>query len=243
MRRPAAALSVAIHSIALLLLFLISVHPAVRKRVTEATHLFMPLRPLSKAGGGGQRQPLPAAKGQAPRAMVHRVFVPPMVVRNEHPKLVAQISLVDVPEVNIQSDVMGDPLGKLGIGSGGPGSNGLGGGKNGGIGDGDGSRVGTNIPAPRTVPVKRSRTPQVIHMEEPEYSEEARKVRFQGTVTLAIDVDTNGRPINIRVLRGAGLGLDEKAIEAVRRWRFRPGISGNQPVVAPAEILVSFRLL
>lgn len=243
MRRPAAALSAAIHAVALLLLFLIGAHPTVRRRMTEATHLFMPLRPVSKAGGGGQRQPLPAAKGQAPKVVVHRIFVPPMVAQNEHPKLVAQISLVDVPEVNIQSDVMGDPMGKLGFGSGGSGMNGLGDGKNGGIGDGDGARVGTKVVAARAAPVKLSRTPQVIHMEEPEYSEEARKVRFQGTVTLAIDVDTDGRPINIRVLRGAGLGLDEKAIEAVRRWRFRPGISGNQPVVAPAEILVSFRLL
>jgi TonB family protein len=78
---------------------------------------------------------------------------------------------------------------------------------------------------------------------EPEYSEEARKLKFQGTVLLAIDVDVNGSAVNIRVVRPAGLGLDERAIEAVRKWRFRPALSGDRPVVAPATVEVNFRLL
>ena len=80
-------------------------------------------------------------------------------------------------------------------------------------------------------------------MEEPEYSEEARKARHQGTVILAIDVDETGHATNIRVMHGLGLGLDEKAIQAVMRWKFRPALSGDRPVTAPATVEVSFRLL
>ena len=58
---------------------------------------------------------------------------------------------------------------------------------------------------------------------EPEYSEEARKAKYQGTVLLYIEVDTDGRATNIRVVRSLGLGLDEKAIEAVKKWKFKPG--------------------
>jgi TonB family protein len=57
------------------------------------------------------------------------------------------------------------------------------------------------------------------------------------------EVDTNGRLRNIRVTRGLGLGLEEKAIEAVKQWRFRPGTRDGKPVVAPASIEVNFHLL
>ena len=78
---------------------------------------------------------------------------------------------------------------------------------------------------------------------EPEYSEDARKVHFQGTVVLTIEVDTNGLPSNIRVVRAIGLGLDERAVQAVEKWRFRPAMSGDHPVIAPALVEVSFHLL
>ena len=60
---------------------------------------------------------------------------------------------------------------------------------------------------------------------------------------LAIEVDTNGRAKNLRILQGLGLGLDEKAIEAVTRWRFRPGAEDGKPVVTSATVEVSFHLL
>jgi TonB family protein len=83
----------------------------------------------------------------------------------------------------------------------------------------------------------------LIHQVEPEYSEEARKVRFQGTVILSIEVDTNGMPANIHVVHSIGLGLDERAMQAVEKWRFRPALSGDRPVTAPAMVEVSFHLL
>jgi TonB family protein len=83
----------------------------------------------------------------------------------------------------------------------------------------------------------------LISKFEPEYSEPARKARLQGYVRLKIDVGLDGRPINIQVIQGIGLGLDEAAIDAVKRWRFHPAMAGDKPVVAPATIEVGFHLI
>jgi TonB family protein len=85
--------------------------------------------------------------------------------------------------------------------------------------------------------------PQLLHKVEPEYSEEARKAKFQGTVVLYIEVDTTGKATNIHVLRSLGLGLDEKAIEAVGKWTFIPGKKDLVAVPMQAQVAVSFRLL
>jgi TonB family protein len=88
-----------------------------------------------------------------------------------------------------------------------------------------------------------SRWPQLVQKIEPEYSEPARKARFQGSVLLACDVGTDGRPRNIRVVRGLGMGLDEKAMDAVATWKFRPALLNGRPVAAPITVEVNFRLL
>jgi TonB family protein len=85
--------------------------------------------------------------------------------------------------------------------------------------------------------------PALLYKVEPEYSEEARKAKYQGTVTLYVEVDPNGQARNIRVVRSLGLGLDEKAIEAVMKWKFRPGTKDGRPVAVAATIEVNFRLL
>jgi TonB family protein len=78
---------------------------------------------------------------------------------------------------------------------------------------------------------------------EPEFSEQARKAKHQGVVILYGEVDTNGKLRNVRVVQALGLGLDEKAIEAVKKWKFRPGYQDGRPVVAAATIEVNFHLL
>ena len=83
----------------------------------------------------------------------------------------------------------------------------------------------------------------MIHQEEPEYSEEARKARFQGVVLLSIEIGIDGRTSKIRVVRGAGLGLDGRAVEAVSRWLFQPALAGDRPVAVPAVVEVGFHLL
>lgn len=85
--------------------------------------------------------------------------------------------------------------------------------------------------------------PVPIYNPDPEFSEEARKAKLQGQVVLEVVVDTDGRAHRIRVRAGLGLGLDEKAIEAVESWRFRPGHRNGKPMAVPATIYINFRLL
>jgi TonB family protein len=85
--------------------------------------------------------------------------------------------------------------------------------------------------------------PSVLYKVEPEYSEEARKAKFQGTVVLFIVVDEKGNPRDLKVVRPLGLGLDQKAIEAVEKWKFRPGMKDGHAVPVQATIEVNFRLL
>jgi TonB family protein len=163
-----------------------------------------------------------------------------MVVRMENPKLAVQQAFLDAPEIQTATSEIGDPLGKVGPLSGGPGGPfGIGGGPGTGIGDGPGK--GSGPIAYKALGITQE--PKLVHSEEPEYSEEARKNRRQGTVILAIDVDVNGRVANVRVVQSLGLGLDEKAKEAVLKWRFRPAMAGGRPVEAPAQVQVTFHLL
>ena len=87
------------------------------------------------------------------------------------------------------------------------------------------------------------RRPSVLLKVEPEYSEEARKAKWQGTVVLSLVVDDQGRPQNLKIVRALGLGLDQKAIEAVEKWKFKPGMKDGKPVPVMATIEVNFRLL
>jgi periplasmic protein TonB len=215
--------------------------------------VLVPLPPKAKAmgggGGGGAREILPASKGALPKPAKVQ-FTPPRVDPIEKPKLAMQPT-VDVPpeampQVNMPN--MGNPLSGLNIASNGQGSGGgigsgsgggVGSGKGGGVGPGEGGgigggayRVGGGVSAP-----------VVISRSEPEYSEEARKAKFQGEVLVAAVVDENGVPRDLRIVRSVGLGLDEKALEAVRKWRFRPGMKGGQPVATRVTFAVNFRLL
>jgi TonB family protein len=78
---------------------------------------------------------------------------------------------------------------------------------------------------------------------EPQYSEEARKAKWQGAVLVSAVVDTTGTPTNIHVIRPLGLGLDEKAVEAVQQWKFRPGTKDGVPVPVQVQLEITFRLL
>ena len=142
----------------------------------------------------------------------------------------------------------GDPLAKLandsngqgfggGMGSGSGG--GLGSGKGGGFGPGEGGGVGGGV---FRVGGGVSQ-PAVIFKVDPEYSEEPRKAKIQRAVLLSIVVDTEGRARDIHVVKSLGMGLDEKAMEAVAKWKFPPGMKGGQPVNVRATIEVNFRLL
>jgi TonB family protein len=246
------------------LLFTVFSTKIVQDQVKQVATLVMPVdlapyepkmapkkQAMGGGGGGGDRSPLPASKGRLPKQSL-RQFTPPMaVVNNPNPKLTMEPSIIVPPDVqlpNVNMAQYGDPLGKLGPPSNGPGSGGgigsgsgggVGSGKGGGFGPGEGGgvgggvfRVGGGVTAPA-----------LLYKVEPEYSEEARKAKYQGTVLLYVEVDPSGRATNIKVARSLGLGLDEKAIEAVKKWKFKPGYKDGKPVTVAATIEVNFRLL
>ncbi len=195
-------------------------------------------------GGGGQRAPTPVAKGAAPK-FSPKPFIPPAVAVPK-PKL-PEVPTISAPAPQIDASIYGDPLSKLNDNSAGQGINGLGNGKGGGLGNGSGDGLGDGSGGGTGGGVFRAggevSSPILISKVEPEYSEEARKAKYSGTVLLSVVVDEHGIPQDIHVVRPLGLGLDEKAIEAVQRWRFRPGIRNGKPVRVRATIEVSFRLL
>ena len=84
--------------------------------------------------------------------------------------------------------------------------------------------------------------PVLLHKVDPEYTEEARAAKYEGTVVLYVEIDPTGTPTNIKVERGLWLDLDAKAIEAVKHWKFKPGQKDGKPVTVAATIELNFRL-
>lgn len=85
--------------------------------------------------------------------------------------------------------------------------------------------------------------PSLVFKIEPAYSEEARVAKFQGTSVVHVEIGPDGVPKNMKIVRWLGLGLDEKAIEAISQWRFKPGTKNEEAVTVAATIEVNFRLL
>jgi len=108
---------------------------------------------------------------------------------------------------------------------------------------------GAQVPAPQTpasqpsAPTSPERTPPVLLFQvPPEYTEAARREGRQGEVLLAVEVDERGSPASIQIVRSLEVGLDQKAVEAVRKWRFRPALIGAQAVREVVEVKVRFHL-
>src|SRR5580704_6816428 len=216
----------------------------------------VPALPPSKTkvgggGGGGDRDKLQALKGKLPKQALEQITPPAVIVRNDHPKLAVEPTVVVPPQIKLASNMpnLGDPMSHIpsgppsngtgsggGIGSGSGGGVGVGAGP--GVGDGRGGgigggvfRVGGGVSAPKAV-----------FAPDPEYSEEARKAKYQGTCVLWLIVGPDGRPRDIRVARTLGLGLDEKAIEAVKNWKFEPAMKDGKPVAVEISVQVDFHL-
>lgn len=220
--------------------------------VTDATPVDLPLpiaaRPVGGGGGGGDRDKLAASKGAPPRFAESQLTPPAVVVRNEAPKLIAEPTLVGAPALKFPIAPIGDPLSHVlgppsnGTGSGGGIGSGTGGGvgsgRGPGLGPGEGGgvgggvyRVGGGVSAPR-----------VVYSPDPEFSEEARKAKYQGTVLLWVTVGADGLARDIRIVRSVGMGLDEKAVNAVKLWRFEPARKDGQAVAVQISVEVAFRL-
>jgi len=207
--------------------------------------------PGKGGGGGGARSPLPANKGKLPK-IAPRQFTPPAaVVQNPNPKLIMEPTLVIPPDVNPPNMNMpnyGYPLGRIGPPSSGPGSGGgIGSGSGGGVGPGRGPGFGPGEGGGFGGGVYRIgggvSAPVAIYKVEPDYSDEARKAKLQGAVILEGIVGTDGNVYEIKIVQALGLGLDEKAVEAVKNWRFQPGMKEGKAVATRVEFEIHFRLL
>jgi TonB family protein len=208
---------------------------------------------LAGGGGGGERAKLPELKGHLPKTAPQQFAPPTVEIRNEKPKLAVEPTIVAPPNVKLPDVTMpnlGNPMSARvggpptngtgsggGIGSGS--SNGVGSGTGPGHGPGQGGGYGGGVYQLGDIGVT---PPKAKYTPEPDFSEEARKAKYQGTVTLAAVIGPDGKPHNLRVVRSLGMGLDEKALEKVRTWLFEPGKRNGQPVSVAMTLEVDFRL-
>jgi periplasmic protein TonB len=204
-------------------------------------------------GGGGDGDVLKASVGRLPTRSLEQITPPAVVLRVEQPKLAVESTIVIPPEVTLVAfnhfPNLGDPMSHATTPSNGQGQ--LGGmgdrGSDGGIGPGTGPGYGPGHGGGTGDGAyhrgQGASDPSVLSQVDPEFSEEARKAKFQGLCVLTIIVEADGTPSNIRVRGGLGMGLDEKAIEAVKKWRFRPSMKNGHPVrYGPVEVDVDFHL-
>jgi periplasmic protein TonB len=208
---------------------------------------------VSGGGGGGDHDIIAPTKGRLPKVALQQITPPQIIVHNQHPKLAVEPTVVVPPQVHMADNHMlnlGAPTVAAmpsappsngtgsggGIGTGGGGGVGVGHGPGVGAGSGGGIgggvyKVGGGISAP---------TP--VSTPDPEYTEEARNAKTQGTCVLWLIVDDQGNPRDIRVVRGLGHGLDAKAIAAVKEWKFQPAMKDGHAVNVQISVEVGFRL-
>ncbi|MGA2046853.1 MAG: energy transducer TonB [Terracidiphilus sp.] len=203
-------------------------------------------------GGGGEHSIVDPIKGKLPKIEKNPI-APPQVETVDKPKLAVE------PSINVQANITlpdNPTLPNLGVTkspnvtvlSGGQGSgSGIGTGSGGGLGSGNGNgygpgtgggaggglyHVGGGVSAP--VP---------LNSVEAEFSDEARRAKYQGVCLISLIVDAQGNPQNPRVVRALGMGLDEKALEAVKKYKFKPAMKeGRTPVPVMITVEVNFRL-
>ncbi len=203
-------------------------------------------------GGGGSHDIVNPIKGKLPK-IEDKPMTPPQVPVLDNPKIpiesaiavqknitlpdnptLPNIGVTKSPNVALASNGQGGGAG-MGTGYGG----GLGSGTGNGFGPGTGGntggglyRIGGGVSAP--VP---------IFSPDAEFSDEARRAKYQGICLISLIVDAQGNPQNPRVIRALGMGLDEKALEAVRKYKFKPAMKdGRTPVPVMITIEVNFRL-
>ncbi|HEX3940588.1 MAG TPA: energy transducer TonB [Acidobacteriaceae bacterium] len=215
---------------------------------------YMPIAPAQQqmggGGGGGSHDILQSPKGKLPK-FEKQPIVPPMVIKNDHPKLTEEPA-INVPQniqlANNNLPNLGDPrTSVVGPASNGSGANGgMGSGSGGGIGSGGGTgygpgqgggyggglyHVGGGVSAP-----------QVLYAPEAEFSDEARRAKYEGECVVSLIVDAQGNPQRVQVVRHLGMGLDEKALEAVRQYKFKPAMMQGKPVPVEMDVEVDFRI-
>jgi TonB family protein len=205
---------------------------------------------MGGGGGGGAHELVEASKGHLPKESKTQI-VPPQIIRNDHPKLAVEPTIVmpqevKLPDANMPNiGVPQSPQIALASQGGGSGS-GFGSGRGGGIGSGNGNGVGPGegggYGGGLMHPGGGVSAPQVIYSVDPEFSDEARRAKYQGICVVSVIVDAQGSPQRVHVIRPLGMGLDEKAVEAVKQYKFKPAYYQGHPVAVEVNIEVNFRI-
>jgi periplasmic protein TonB len=255
-------LSLGAHALAASLILLLALGQwharAARAKTLETALASTPFIPAASrpgaiggGGGGGDHSPIEASQGRLPQ-ISRTQLAPPQILKLDNPKLPVAPSIVMPQPIRLpdaaQMPNLGLPqsqqvaLASQGSGSGsgfGTGSGGgLGSGHGGGFGPGTGGgygggvmKVGGGVSAP-----------VLIYSPDPEFSDEARRAKFQGVCVVGLIVDAQGNPQQVTIVRPLGMGLDQKAIEAVRQYKFRPALYQGRPVPVAIDIEVNFRI-
>jgi len=199
-------------------------------------------------GGGGEHQIVAPTRGSLPKVVARTPMIPLEPPKIDRPKLLVQPAvLVRLPQ-EAQMPRLGVPQSQqVAMASQGGGSgNGFGIGLGGGIGSGHGTGQGPGSDrgyggAVMSVGGGVS-APQVIHSVQPQFTPEARRSNYEGSVAVQLIVDSQGFPQDVHVVRHLGMGLDEEAIAAVKQYRFRPAVYAGHSVSVQMIIDVDFRL-
>ena len=244
------AISAVIHAVLIGLIAWL-LYKGVKMAAPQVTHVVTPIdlpvtppkappKAQSMGGGGGQKGPTPVTKGTPPKFAEHQI-VPPKAPPIQEPKIQIQPTIEVQKDVKMASSIpqIGVPNSPIvGMSMGNGSGTGLGSGHGTGLGPGSGGNTGGG---PRRIGGGVS-APVLIHSVDAEFSEEARKAKFAGNVLVNLWVDQNGNPTHVRVLRSVGMGLDEKAMEAVRQYRFKPAMENGKPVIVEMNVEVNFQI-
>jgi TonB family protein len=237
--------ALAIATLAAVTALLVGTHAGPRHKMASSDDGIPLVAPLSSdgKGGGGTQDPRPASRGVLPAVAPVQLAPPEAVAPNLAAMLQVQPSLLGSQLMLPQTGPLGDPHGADGAPSNGPGQRGgIGNGCCGGVGDKSGPGYGNGDRDGVQVVGGHISAPRVLSSPDPDYSDEARKAKVQGKVTLWLVVGADGRPRDLRVVHSLGYGLDEKAIEAVTNWKFEPARLDDKPVAVQINVEVMFRL-
>jgi periplasmic protein TonB len=254
------ALSFVTHAVVLGLIFLLVLADWHTRQIMQKAAVvnvtpFIPATPakltMGGGGGGGNHEIVEASRGKLPK-MSKTQIEPPQILRIDHPKLAVEptikmpnpiklpdqaslpnLGIPQSPQVALASQGSG---GGSGFGSGNGG--GIGAGEGGGVGPGEGGGYGGGVYSPGGGVSE----PVLLYAPDPEFSDEARRAKYQGICVVGLIVDAQGNPQQVHIVRPLGMGLDEKAMEAVRQYKFKPAMFHGRPVPVQIDIEVNFRI-
>lgn len=207
--------------------------------------LFAPHLASDGGRGSGANDPVAPIEGRTPPYSAAPI-APPMTPLIQQPRLPAESAIAirlpddsSMPNIGVHNSI------NVTRASNGPGTDGgMGTGKNGDYGPGNGNGGwgpgnGSTIYAPGQAGLI---LPTLIFAPQAEFSDEARRKKYQGVCMVALIVDTHGNPQDLRVIRALGMGLDEKALEVIRKYKFKPGTKDGKPVPVRITVRIDFNL-